>query len=221
MGPSRNRGDLLKVAPLISGLPEVFSGITVAVVAFVLTKCALGIFGSAPSTSPQPVLNIPTFTSSNFTWIGMRGLDTRLTGGTPAINGAPILRMVATGEAGRHYLAGESRDLDKNHVYRIGLWVKPEAGGNLKIEAGDHASPGASYGVGIFDLTHHRAAGMAAAKPGITLQADHWQRVWVELPTSNGLLFFALYVLKGQNDYFAGNGKMAISLGGVSVEPQG
>lgn len=197
---------------------SLISGIGAAALAFAAAKFVLAWFGVTPPSPFNPTANLPNFMSSHFSWVGMQGLYARAIIERPAIPGAPTLRIVTIPAAKRHMIAASVSGLDTNHSYRIAVWVRSEAGANFEIEAGDHASNHASYGVGLFNLTSHAAGGTAAAKPGIMLEPNGWQKTWLELPTATGELFFALYVLKGGNNRFVGDGKMGIILGGFAME---
>jgi hypothetical protein len=222
----------------------ILGGILVIVAAFFVTLYALDWFSGPPtsppgagtttpsaSTSPSAagspvtqasaVADLPTLPTAGFAWIGISDLNAQVVGGTPAVSGTPIVRLVAVPASGPHTVAAQVGGLDKGRTYRIAVWVKPIAGANFEIEAGDHASTGASYGVGRFDLSTHKQSGTAAANPGSAPGPGDWQKVWIDLPTSTGQMFFALYVLQGGNNNFAGDGRMGVTLGGITLEPQG
>jgi len=215
----------------------VAGGIAVVVIAFFVTLYALDFFSGpvqVSSTSPQSstpapqagpgitkasaVGELPKLPTPGFSWIQITGLNAQVVQQAPAVAGTPTLQLIAVPVAGKHFVAALIGGLAQNRTYRMALWVKSEAGGNFQIEAGDHASTGASYANGLFDLAHGKTGG--SGKPGISSGPGGWQKVWVDLPTSTGQLFFALYVLKGGNDYM-GDGKVGITLGGVEMEPQG
>lgn len=222
----------------------VLGGIFVVAAAFFVTLYALDWY-SGPSTSPSgtdtpsastspsapaagspvtqasTVANLPKVPTPGFSWIGIGNVNAQVADGIPAVPGTPVLRLIAVPATGLHLVAAQVGGLEKGRTYRIAVWLKPIAGANFEIEAGDHASTGASYGIGRFDLLRHRQSGTAEANPGSEPGPGDWQKVWITLPTSTGQLFFAFYVLQGGGNNFAGDGRMGVTLGGIALEPQG
>jgi len=218
---------------------QILGGIVVIVVSFIVTSYVLNWWSGNRSTGtditnvsrnstiqPGPavmqestVADLPPPTVAGMTWLGIEGLNVQAISATSAVAGQPTLQLIAVPTHGAHTLAGQISGLQKNQVYRITAWVKPVAGANFEIEAGDHAPTGASYGTGIFDLTKHKQGGTAqlGSAPG----PQDWQIVWIDLPTSTGQLFFNTYILNDAGSAFTGDGRLGISLGGVTIEPQG
>lgn len=172
-------------------------------------------------TRASTMADLPKLAISGFSWYAVGGLNARTIDGTPAVSGAPIVQFTAIPTAGRHGVAVQVTGLEKGRTYRIAIWVKTGDRANCEIEAGDHAGSNPSYGVGLFNPNAYRSGGTATAKPGMSPGPAGWTKVWVDLPTSNGMLFFALYVLKGGANTFMGDGKLELTLGGMAVEPQG
>ena len=173
----------------------------------------------AAITHPSTATDLPKIPLAGHNWIGIDGLNAQIQAGAPAADGQPVWQLVAVPVDGRHYVS-QVVAVGKNGPYRVTLWVKPKAGANLQIEAGDHAPSGASYINALFDLTQHLVTG--SGYPGTAPAFDDWQRVWVDVPTTTGQLFISIYVLaEDGNNTFKGNGRTGLMLGGISVDPRG
>jgi hypothetical protein len=231
-----------KKAVMRSTAFTILGGIGVAALSFIATIYALDWFSGSPTSSPfdvstnstpaqistsepKPVVtqltalgDLPKLAISGLSWREIDTLNVQVMAETPVVPDQAILRLIAIPSDDRHYLGAQATGLVKNRVYRITAWVKPEAGANFEIEAGDHANTEPSYGTGIFDLANHNMAG--TAKPGSAPGPGDWQKVWIDLPTSTGLLAFNFYVLKGGGMKFTGDGRLGVTLGGFTVDPQ-
>jgi hypothetical protein len=62
--------------------------------------------------------------------------------GSPIVSNVRIVHLTAIPKPGRHTVAAEVGGL-LNRTYRITAWVKPQAGANFRIEAGDHSQQNA------------------------------------------------------------------------------
>lgn len=174
------------------------------------------IVTQASTTADLPKLSMP-----GFSWYALSGLNVHTIEGTAAVSGTAIIHFTAVPTGGRHSVAVQITGLEKGRTYRIAIWLKTKDRANSEIEAGDHAAINSSYGIGLFNLNAFRSGGTPAAKPGMAPGPAGWTKVWVDLPTANGMLFFALYVLKGGENTFMGDGKLGLTLGGMALEPQG
>jgi hypothetical protein len=187
---------------------------------------------ASPNSSPQfamsgPVpesvlADLPKMEAAGLQWIGIAKLNVRAKAGTSMLAGQPILLLTPTLDEGYHTLAGQFSGLNKSQAYRITAWVKPEAGGNIELEVVDNpdASP-VNHAVGIFDLTRHVVLfGSGGIKErGIEQTPGDWQKVWLDLVTSDGKFVFTIRPSNGAADIFKGDGRFGLTLGGIEAEP--
>jgi hypothetical protein len=195
---------------------------------------------SAPSARPQapappapaattvaaqeaPADTPPKVQSQGFQWAGIAHLLIRPEIGAPVVVGQPVLRLVATPQDGFHTLAGQFSGLNKNQVYRVTAWVKPE-GGNIQLEVGNQA-PGQPihHLAAIFSLSNHTVLdGDTPVKDGgIDQGPDGWEKIWLNVMTSDGRLDVTLRSTNGNVLTFKGDGNLGMILGGVEANPHG
>ena len=179
-------------------------------------KPAPGIASNSPAvTQESAIADLPPI--KDFTWQGVGGLNVQVLQGSSPVAGQPVWRITAVQANKRHTAVVRIGDFDRNRKYRITAWVKPQSAANFEIEASDHASSGASYAAGVFNLTDHSTSGPGS--PSTAPGPDGWQKVSVDLPTQTGFFIVAFYILKGGALDYAGDGILGITLGAITVEP--
>jgi hypothetical protein len=178
---------------------------------------------TAVATQETPADALPTVQSQGFQWAGIAHLQIRPETGAPVVAGQPVLRLVATLQDGFHTLAGQFSGLNKNQVYRVTAWVKPE-GGNIQLEVGNQA-PGQPihHLAAIFSLSNHTVLdGDTPVKDGgIDQGPDGWEKIWLNVMTSDGRLDVTLRSANGSVLTFKGDGNLGMILGGVEANPHG
>ena len=187
---------------------------------------------TAPAPAPQampaaaqeaPSDALPKVQSRGFQWAANAHLLIRPETGAPVVAGQPVLRLVATPQDGFHTLAGQFNGLNKNQVYRVTAWVKPE-GGNIQLEVGNQA-PGQPihHLAAIFSLSKHTVldGDTPVKEGGIDQGPDGWEKIWLNVMTSDGRLDVTLRPANGSTLTFKGDGNLGMILGGVEANPQG
>ena len=237
-------------APLGRKAMNIIGAIVVVVIAFGVTLYALDWWSapSSPESSSSPavssapsvpqtntagapsadgamtqastVANLPKMPIPGFNWAGIAGVNVQTVSATPAVSDQPALRVIAIPVSDVHFLATRFTGLEKGRVYRFTAWVKPEAGANFAMEASDQAATSPTYGSTLFDLSKQKIITVAGStKPGMSGDSD-WQKVWIDIATNTGQMVFDVYVLQGSSTKYMGDGKLGITLGGLSVGPQ-
>jgi hypothetical protein len=166
---------------------------------------------------------LPKVQSRGFQWAAIAHMMIRLETGAPVVAGQPVLRLVATPQDGFHTLAGQFSGLNKNQVYRVIAWVKPE-GGNIQLEVGNQA-PGQPihHLAAIFSLSNHTVldGDIPVKDGGIDDGPDGWEKIWLNVMTSDGHLDVTLRPTNGNVLTFKGDGSLGMILGGVEANPRG
>jgi hypothetical protein len=165
---------------------------------------------------------LPEPSSSTFHWAVVRGLNVQALDADAVVTGQPVLRLIATPNDKGHTLAFRLTGLNKNQAYRISAWVKPVAGGNVELAAFDHpdADTQPNSAEAVFDLYNHQVLhSFGAAQRDIEQHANYWQKVWIELATSDGQFMVAVRPAKGREHVFDGDGRIGVIFGGVEAEP--
>ena len=176
---------------------------------------------SAPDAVQETALNaLPNVELKYFRWAGIEHLNVKPESGAPVVTGQPILRLLTTQE-GFHLLAGQFNGLNKNQVYRLTAWVKPEAGGNVQFEAQARGQP-VNHAVAIFNLSNHAVLSTDSAvnQRGVDEGADGWEKVWLDLMTTDGHIDVAIRPASGNTLTYRGDGRLGVTLGGVEASPQ-
>lgn len=165
---------------------------------------------------------LPEPNTSDFHWTVVRGLNVQALDADAVVTGQRVLRLIATPNDKGHTLAVRLTGLNKNHAYRIAAWVKPVAGGNVELAAFDHpeADSPLNSGRATFDLyTHQVLDSFGIERRDVELHPNHWQKVWIDLTTSDGQFLVAVRPAKGAGNMFDGDGRIGVILGGIEVEP--
>jgi hypothetical protein len=179
---------------------------------------------SGPAITTETVLaDLPPTTMPGFAPVGILGLNASVEDGSPVVPGQPILRLVAVPTNGRHYLAAHFSALEKKQVHRITAWVKAPAGLMVEMEASDEPKPRgptpANYGGAVFDPAGRRvsnASGLIKGR-GVEQGPDGWQKIWIDLATSDGELVVLVGLVSKAGKEFTGDGRLALTLGGIQV----
>ena len=177
---------------------------------------------AAPLTQVTPVSALPEPGTAGFHWTVVRGLNVQAVNATAMVPDQPVLRLTATPNDDGHTLAVRLTGLDKNQTYRIAAWVKPVAGGNVELAALDRpdSERPQNNGAAVFDLSNHivlRASGTSGQD--IELLPDTWQKVWIDMATSDGQLLVAVRVTNGAANLYDGDGRLGLILGGIEARP--
>ena len=170
---------------------------------------------TALSALPEPA-------TPGFRWEVVRGLNVRAVNADAMVSGQPALRLTAIANDNGHTLAVRVTGLNKNQTYRIAAWVKPVAGGNVELAALDRpdADKPVNNGDAIFDLNNHQVfESFGVQNRDIEQHSGSWQKVWINLATSDGQFEVAVRPAMGRKFLFIGDGKLGLILGGIEVEP--
>jgi len=169
---------------------------------------------TALSALPEPAM-------PGFRWEVVRGLNVQAINVDAMVSGQPVLRLIATPNDQGHTLAVRLTGLNKNQAYRVSAWVKPVAGGNVELAALDRpdADKPANNGDAVFDLHNHQVLGASGIQDSdIEQHPNYWQKVWINLATSDGQLLVAIRPIK-DGLLYPGDGKLGLILGGIEAEP--
>jgi|GEM_PF-3933791 len=170
---------------------------------------------TALSALPEPA-------TPGFHWEVVRGLNVQAVNAAAMVSGQPVLRLIATANDTGHTLAVRLTGLSKNRSYRIAAWVKPVAGGNVELAALDRPDTDkpVNNGDAVFDLSNHQVLEASGVRDrDIEQHPNHWQKVWINVATSDGQLLVAVRPAKGGKFLFVGDGKLGLVLGGIEAEP--
>ena len=148
----------------------VIGGLAILVISFVTTLAALDYWWP-PGEGESAISELPKLPDPGMSWVSVKGLKVQAVDGLSAVPGEPILRLIPTPTDGVHRLRIEFTGLEKNHLYRISAWVKPQPAGNVQIAATDNLEgrPSANRGEAAFDLRASKliAIGGAVTAPGL------------------------------------------------------
>jgi len=170
---------------------------------------------TALSALPEPA-------TTGFRWEVVRGLNVQAVNADAKVSGQPVLRLTATPNDRGHTLAVRLTGLNKNQTYRISAWVKSVAGGNVELAAFDRPDTDkpTNNGDALFDLSNHQVMDASGVQGSdIEQHPNYWQKVWVNLPTSDGQLLVAVRPVNGRRLLYVGDGKLGLILGGIEAEP--
>ena len=179
---------------------------------------------ATPAATQEPVAEaLPKVQSRGFQWAAIAHLTVRPETGAPVVPGQPVLRLVATPQDGFHTLAGQFSGLNKNQVYRVTAWVKAQ-GGNVQLEVGNQA-PGQPlrHLAAIFSLSNRTVldGDTPVKEGGIDHGPDGWEKIWLNVMTSDGHLDVTVRPANGNVLTFKGDGSLSVILGGVEANPLG
>ena len=152
----------------------------------------------------------------------MRGLNVQAVNADTIVSRQPVLRLTATPNDRGHTLAVRLIGLNKNQTYRVSAWVKSVAGGNVELAAFDRPDTDkpVNNGHALFDLSNHQVLDASGVQSSdIEQHPNYWQKVWINLPTSDGQLLVAVRPLNGRRLLYVGDGKVGLILGGIAAEP--
>jgi hypothetical protein len=170
---------------------------------------------TALSALPEPA-------TPGFRWEVVRGLNVQAVNADAMVSGQPVLRLTATPDDRGHTLGARLTGLNKNQTYRVSAWVKSVAGGNVELAAFDRPDTDTplNNGDAVFDLSNHQVLNESGAQGGdIEQHPNYWQKVWINLATSDGQLLVAIRPVNGRRLLFFGDGKLGLILGGIAAEP--
>jgi hypothetical protein len=170
---------------------------------------------TALSALPEPA-------TPGFRWEVVRGLNVQAVNADAIVRGQPILRLAATANDDGHTLGVRLTGLNKNQTYRVSAWVKSVAGANVELAAFDRPDTDkpVNNGEAVFDLHNHQVLDATGVQDSdIEQHPNYWQKVWLNLATSDGQLLVAVRPVKGRKFLFVGDGKLGLILGGIQAEP--
>jgi hypothetical protein len=175
-----------------------------------------------PLSQATPFNALPELSTANFRWAVLHGLNVQVVNADALVAGQPVLRLIATPKDDRHVIAAQMTGLAKDQTYRIAAWIKPVAGGNVGLFAFDRADDQKRLndGYGLFDLGSHQVLETSGVRErDIEQHSNGWQKVWIDLPTSDGSLFVAIRPLRNKKIQYDGDGRLGVILGGIEVKP--
>jgi hypothetical protein len=164
---------------------------------------------------------LPELAMPGFRWEVVRGLNVQAVNADTMVSGQPVLRLIATPNDQGHTLAVRLTGLNKNQTYRVSAWVKSVAGGNVELAALDRPDTDkpVNNGDAVFDLHNHQVLEVSGIQGSdIEQHPNYWQKVWINLATSDGQLLVAIRPIKDRLLY-PGDGKLGLILGGIEVGP--
>lgn len=170
---------------------------------------------TALSALPEPAM-------PGFRWEVVRGLNVQAVDADAMVSGQPVLRLTATPDDKGHTLGVRLTGLAKNQTYRVSAWVKPVAGANVELAAFDRPDTDkpVNNGDAIFDLSNHQVLDASGVPDrDIEQHPNYWQKVWINLATSDGQLLVAVRPTNGRRVLYPGDGKLGLILGGIQAEP--
>ena len=95
-------------------------------------------------------------------------------------------------------------------------------GGNIELAAFDHpeADSPLNSGEAIFDLYNHQVVqSSGVVQRDIEQHPNYWQKVWIDLTTSDGQFLIAVRPARRGTYLFDGDGRIGVILGGIEAEP--
>jgi hypothetical protein len=218
---------------MLSKLAHAIVGLAIVAVSFSATLFALdrwsddpsaellftgSILRSSGSTQDGTLADLPK--TSAFDWFVVRGLNVKAADESAVVAAQTVLRLVATPNGTGHSLVAKYHGLNKNQVYRITAWIRPEAGGNVEVEALDQPSGTPAHrSMIIADLSNSKILSVVGAKAqGLEPGPGNWQKVWIDLPTADGEFLVAIRPAKGNTEAFPGDGRLGVILGGIQMD---
>jgi len=170
---------------------------------------------TALSALPEPAM-------PGIRWEVVRGLNVQAVNADAMVSGQPVLRLIATPDDKGHTLAVRLTGLAKNRTYRISAWVKSVAGGDVELAAFDSPDTDKppNNGDAIFDLYNHQVLDESGVLGrDVEQHPNYWQKVWINLATSDGQFLVAVRPINRRRLLFPGDGKLGLILGGIEVAP--
>jgi acyl carrier protein len=169
---------------------------------------------------------LPETPSEPRQWHLIEGLNAEVIEGTPMVTGQHIMRLAAAGPEGRHALGARFGGFSPGGIYRAIAWVKTEPGVRVMIEARDSEDPltgkPSNYGVARSNLAAHSIVDVTGDifNSGMETAEDGWQKIWVELRSSDGQVFVLMGLLEGSNNrhIFKERGQ-ELTFGGFEIHP--
>ena len=75
----------------------------------------------------------------------------------------------------------------------------------------------ANYAKAGFDLAKLRVVNSSAGLKGSGIEEgpDGWQKIWIDMPTTNGEIVLALGLINRNRSVFKGDGRMDLTFGGI------
>jgi hypothetical protein len=215
----------------LAGLEEVVTG---KIIDWLSHEGAIALDARLPSAPDIASLDLPPVSqvtalsalpepaTPGFRWQVVRGLNVQAVNAEAMVSGQPVLRLIATPNDQGHTLAVRLTGLDKSRTYRISAWVKSVAGGNVELAALD--SPDSdkppNNGDAVFDLYNRQVLDESGVQGrDVEQHPNYWQKVWINLATSDGQFLVAVRPVSRGRLLFTGDGKLGLILGGIAVEP--
>jgi hypothetical protein len=165
---------------------------------------------------------LPESATPGFRWAVVRGLNVQAVNADAMVSGQPVLRLTATPNDNGHTLGVRLTGLNKNQTYRVSAWVKSVAGGNVELAAFDRPDTDkpVNNGDAVFDLSNHQVLDAAGVQGrDIEQHPNYWQKVWINVATSDGQMLVAVRPISGRRLLYPGDGKLGLIFGGIEAEP--
>jgi hypothetical protein len=219
---------------MLSKLAYGVVGLVIVALSFSATLFALNQWAGGAGDEPLYTASIPapeTVRASDvadlpklsaFDWFTVRGLNVKTADENAVVAGQPVLRLVSTSNETGHSLVARYHGLSKNQVYRITAWVRPDAGGNVEVEALDQPSgTPVNHGLVVADLSSNKFLSVNGPRAqGVEAGPGSWRKVWIDLATTDGQFLVAVRPAKGGTDSYPGDGRLGVTLGGIQMDPR-
>jgi len=108
----------------------------------------------------------------------------------------------------------------------VTAWVKAAADVKVEVELRDgvisrNGQP-LNYGFAVFDPAARLVASSSAGlkQRGIEQGPDDWQKIWLDLATTDGQFVLALGVVSRDRRLFKGDGRSGLTFGGIQIAPR-
>jgi pimeloyl-ACP methyl ester carboxylesterase len=185
-----------------------------------------GVRANSHVTDIRELPPLPQAPSEPRQWHLIEGLNAEVIEGSPMVTGQHIMRLAAAGPEGRHALGARFGGFSHGGTCRAIAWFKTEPGVRVMIEARDTHDPltgkPSNYGVASFNLADRSIVNRTGdiLNSGMEAAQDGWQKIWVELRSSDGQVFVLMGLLEGGNNrhVFKERGQ-EVTFGGFEIIP--
>jgi predicted O-methyltransferase YrrM len=179
---------------------------------------------------PRPVVpqetvlaELPTLPSP-LAWDGINGLAAIPVDTPRIVADFQVLQLVAVAPEGVHSLSIRSSGHVAGSVYRATVWVGAPSNANVRLMVRDSENPRTGSPTHEIDMKvdlHSLAmieSNADVLRCGAEQQADGWQRIWVDLQSSDGNIVAALFFLEiGSNFHVFQPKGQRLLLGGFDI----
>lgn len=179
---------------------------------------------------PRPILpretalaELPPLPSPQV-WDGITGLAAIPVDTPRIVADFQVLQLVAAAPEGVHSLSMRSSGHVAGGVYRATIWVGAPSNANMRLMVRDSENPQTRSPTNEIDVKVDLRS-LAVIEPhgnmlgcGAEQQADGWQRIWVDLQSSDGNIVAALFFLESGSNFHVFKPKgQRLLLGGFDI----